>query len=164
MALLKGGSNTKSCPGLGDVSVMATWVAPFFSPFWFKTNQTSITQKKQLCIGHPTDPSIWIWVAWTSEEAMEPGKCQQAQQWTNTIFLAEEVEGEGGELGVYPTTRASDLSEQRLQWLRGGKGKGGRHRECVSRCLPHDSGKRITHGPLRSPPPLADPLPGYGHI
>lgn len=44
---------------------------------------------------------------------MEPGKWRQWQQWSNKIFLAEEVEGEGGALGVYPTARASDLSEER---------------------------------------------------
>lgn len=53
MAPLKGGSNMKSWTGLGDVSVMASWVIPFFSPFWFKTNQTSITQKKTALYGIP---------------------------------------------------------------------------------------------------------------
>lgn len=38
---------------------------------------------------------------------MEPGKWRQGQQGTHTIFVAEEAEDEGGELGVYPAVRAS---------------------------------------------------------
>lgn len=106
MALLKSGSKKKSWTGLGDVHVVAAWVVSFFPSFCFKTNQTSITQRKQLCIGHSAHTPIWKWVAWTSEEAMEPGKWWQGQQGTHTIFLAEEAEGKGGELGVYPTVCA----------------------------------------------------------
>lgn len=48
--------------GLGSPIIMAAWVVPFFSPIWFTTTQTSITQKTQLKATQETHPSESGWL------------------------------------------------------------------------------------------------------
>lgn len=156
--------------GLGGASPMAAWVVAFLSPFWFITNQTSIAQK-----AHPSDLSLWKWVACTSEEAVEPDKWQQGQQWTNTNFLAEEIEGEGvcvgwggrGYLAAHGGTCCSLWAEIPVTKRRERERRKARRTEgmCFLLSAPGfwpDDHLWISGTP--PPQPFEDPLAGCGHI
>ena len=110
------------------------------SLLWFTSNWTSIIQKKYLYTAHQATweihpPCTWMWVDWNLRGGWGPNTLVAAGAAVGQHAIrAMEVEGQSSEWGSpWPCMLELEgpiaLSEDRLQWLRGQKGKRRRQRE-----------------------------------